>query len=999
VLSLQKKAKRGVAVPAPSSQALLVLGMHRSGTSALTGMLELLGITLAGELLAEESYNEKGLFENKRINLFHERLLGELQSSWDDPLPLSPDWLRSATGAAALAEALTIIEEDLVSAAQLFAVKDPRMCRFLPLWQKALEATAVQPAALLCLRHPDEVSASLQRRDGFPRLKSLLLWLTYSLDAEHGTRQMPRSVVLYDDLLADWRVTERRIATDLNLVWPIERVRVEHKLDDFLSSDLRHHTARIRTADGNDPLHQLCLSAWQILRDMQNSPADTSHQKALDAIREQLNHAGDLLGPLVSWGQQTHRSLGKDLADARWMENELRKSLGELEQSRAEVTQNWQNDNQRLESELKAIELERAREQADLADKLSAMERDLELRQADLSKSDIKARALAENIRIIELAKRETELKSEDLAAKITSLEQSVQSERERNALLAAQITRERVERGVVQTPAPTASTSAHAVSASPTSLTSAPVQLQSERAEPMRPEKFMRNALPALKQSARRLPILRRFARSKNSEIVTLLRSSPLFDSRWYLETYPDVAATGADPVEHYVEHGAAEGRDPGPSFNAKLYLARYPDVAASNANPLQHYILHGSLEGRVTVSYAVSEASDKRQAASIVQNRFSNLRPLPLYRIASPVKRLTMVTDSINAGSLYGGVGTAMIVAAKLARLLGRRLRIVTRTEAPLHANFGNILRIQQIAFDENVEFAFADVNDPNCSIDSVDDELFLTTSWWTTYSVKRAVAPEKIIYLLQEDERMFYPLGDDYLRCHETISDPNIRYLINSKLLFDTLTDDGFDHLHRKGAYFEPAFPSEHYFWSDSEGSTDKLNLFFYARPHNVRNLYYRGLEVIDAALSRGIIDPSKWNINVVGKDLGDLVFAGGVKPTVRQNMTWQEYTALMRATDLGLSLMYTPHPSYPPLDLAACGAVAVTNQFARKTSLSRYSDNIICVPSTLDGLLDGLRSGVELASDRRRRRANYDANTLNRDWDAALDDALATVAGGI
>lgn len=79
-------------------------------------------------------------------------------------------------------------------------------------------------------------------------------------------------------------------------------------------------------------------------------------------------------------------------------------------------------------------------------------------------------------------------------------------------------------------------------------------------------------------------------------------IRSSGLFDRAWYLDTYPDVAARGVDPLRHYLRHGVREGRDPNRMFSSSWYLAAYPDVAAARINPLLHYITQGATEGRST-------------------------------------------------------------------------------------------------------------------------------------------------------------------------------------------------------------------------------------------------------------------------------------------------------------------------------------------------------------------------------------------------------------
>lgn len=72
------------------------------------------------------------------------------------------------------------------------------------------------------------------------------------------------------------------------------------------------------------------------------------------------------------------------------------------------------------------------------------------------------------------------------------------------------------------------------------------------------------------------------------------------LFDPDWYRQRYPEAAGAGIDPLEHYLRHGAAEGKNPNPEFETAWYLATYPDVAACGLNPLAHYALFGMGENR---------------------------------------------------------------------------------------------------------------------------------------------------------------------------------------------------------------------------------------------------------------------------------------------------------------------------------------------------------------------------------------------------------------
>ena len=384
-----------------------------------------------------------------------------------------------------------------------------------------------------------------------------------------------------------------------------------------------------------------------------------------------------------------------------------------------------------------------------------------------------------------------------------------------------------------------------------------------------------------------------------------------------------------------------------------------------------------------------------EDRTTYNVLSARFSELKPIHIYRMHETAPRVTMVTDSVNAGSLFGGVGTAMIFCALLANQLASPLRVVTRRERPDKTNLQNILTIHGAPLPPNIEFAHTDVSELGRSLDIRKSDIFITTSWWTTCAVKRSVPAEQIVHIVQEDERMFYPYGDDHLLCQESLSDPCLRYVVNSRLLFDHFAAEKLESIVKNGTWFEPAFPKTHYYFEDRKPN-QKLNFVFYARPNHIRNLYYRGIEVIDASIATGVLDPDRWDFTFVGTHLEELTLANCVRPTLLQNLEWADYLGLMRASDLGLALMYTPHPSYPPLDLAACGAVATTNKFGAKKSLDRYSSNIICSDLDTESLLSSLAEGSALAQDPAKRRANYQQNSMSRSWETSLKNALDFVA---
>jgi hypothetical protein len=194
-----------------------------------------------------------------------------------------------------------------------------------------------------------------------------------------------------------------------------------------------------------------------------------------------------------------------------------------------------------------------------------------------------------------------------------------------------------------------------------------------------------------------------------------------------------------------------------------------------------------------------------------------------------------------------------------------------------------------------------------------------------------------------------------------------------------------------------YFEPAFPESHYFpaFGNGDVAAAKKRFFFYARPDNLRNLYWRGLQAIVASLEEGVLSHDQWDFHFVGRLIDDVVLPGNVRPHISENLSWAEYAALVRHMDLGLCLMDTPHPSYPPLDLAASGAVVVTNRHGVKQSLSHYSPNIFCAESSVEGLKNELVKAAQLAGDYQTRLANYSRNRIARDWSVTLEPVVTAL----
>ena len=102
----------------------------------------------------------------------------------------------------------------------------------------------------------------------------------------------------------------------------------------------------------------------------------------------------------------------------------------------------------------------------------------------------------------------------------------------------------------------------------------------------------------------------------ARRGHALRLVQSSGLFDREWYVSAYPDVARARIDPLNHYMNTGWREGRDPGPDFATSSYLKANPDVAAAGANPLLHFLEFGQSEGRGPTTYRAAPRPPKVRA-----------------------------------------------------------------------------------------------------------------------------------------------------------------------------------------------------------------------------------------------------------------------------------------------------------------------------------------------------------------------------------------------
>jgi len=352
------------------AKILLVAGMHRSGTSAVTRVLNLLGSELPQKLLDAAQDNPTGFWEPVDIVQIHDTALISLDSSWDDPCALPLSWFDSLQ-AKEYQEKIAAFLITNRTDNSLYIIKDPRTSRFIPLWLASLRNLHTEPYFIICYRHPDEVAASLRKRNGFSRTKSYMLWLRYTLESERNTRGYKRCFCGYNDLMIDWRESAKKISREFGIVWPRQTVATELQIDQFLTPELRHHAAEQEdTACISNPDWFIKVYSW-----LHNTAhGNPQPLEELDQIWQELSAFDSIYAPLHAenklYTQQLlnaeKRNLEAKQAKLTQTQTALVQTQAVLAQSQAELVAT-RSEFAQAQAELVATQTELAQSRAELA--------------------------------------------------------------------------------------------------------------------------------------------------------------------------------------------------------------------------------------------------------------------------------------------------------------------------------------------------------------------------------------------------------------------------------------------------------------------------------------------------------------------------------------------------------------------------------------------------------------------------------------------------------
>jgi hypothetical protein len=380
------------------------------------------------------------------------------------------------------------------------------------------------------------------------------------------------------------------------------------------------------------------------------------------------------------------------------------------------------------------------------------------------------------------------------------------------------------------------------------------------------------------------------------------------------------------------------------------------------------------------------------------------AKIAPLELTVLDDGPRRVNILIPTIDLAHFFGGYIGKLNLAARLADR-GERVRIVTVDPVgALPSSWRQQLEGYSglAGLSDRVEFVFGRESQ---GVEVSRSDRFIATTWWTAHIANQAVrhlGGERFLYLIQEYEPFTFPMGTYAALASESYTFPHTA-LFSTELLRDFFRRreigvyaQGAARGDAASASFQNAITAvEPPTAAELAGRTTR-RLLFYARPepHAARNMFELGMLALDRALAEGAFGDG-WELYGIGTVNAQrrMTLTSGATLELIPRHEQGDYADMLRGHDVGLSPMYTPHPSLVPIEMASAGMLTVTNSFENKTAeaMAGISTNLITADPTIEGLAAGLLQAAAGVTDY-ERRARGSQVEWSRDWRRSFDDQL-------
>ncbi len=338
-------------------------------------------------------------------------------------------------------------------------------------------------------------------------------------------------------------------------------------------------------------------------------------------------------------------------------------------------------------------------------------------------------------------------------------------------------------------------------------------------------------------------------------------------------------------------------------------------------------------------------------------VDTHIAEINPYTFRKVEYPRKRINLLLPSINPEHVFGGISTALKFFEKLADELGYDRRIILVDAVP-----GEETRAKY-----RDRYTFAEWNEEcqeknqivpyayrsQCTLPVSEKDYFMFTGWWTAHCTQEAyedfqektgIAPNPFINFIQDYEPGFYAWSTRFLLADATYKNeyPQIA-VFNTRLLQEYFHNNGYQFAWEFA--FDPVLNGQLKSCLDQLGTSiqKKKQILVYGRPGTERNAF----KLIVAALRRWVEqqqDIEEWTILSAGEQHAKVDLGRGKYLQSVGKLTLQEYAKTLEESYAGISLMASPHPSYPPLEMSVFGVKVITNTFANK-DLKDFTSNIL------------------------------------------------------
>jgi hypothetical protein len=342
---------------------------------------------------------------------------------------------------------------------------------------------------------------------------------------------------------------------------------------------------------------------------------------------------------------------------------------------------------------------------------------------------------------------------------------------------------------------------------------------------------------------------------------------------------------------------------------------------------------------------------------------------------------KRLNLLVPSINQEHIFGGISTALKFYDRLADELGYKRRIITTDATPSNEDMSKFSKYTIVNYSEDSEIDYQVVpfNDRyNKTIPIGENDLFISTAWWTAFAAHGLIRWQaneykqeikKSIYFIQDFEPGFYAWSSRYALADSTYKSelPQIA-VFNTGLLRDYFKMNKYEF--QEEYCFEPTLNEElRKKLLKFDNFNKKKQILIYGRPSVQRNAFELIIESLKVWVWQQP-NAEEWTIYSVGEKHSDVELGNGVKVESLGKLTLDGYANLMAESYAGISLMISPHPSYPPLEMSTFGMKVITNSYANK-DISDFNSNIISLnqlsPSVISSELLEINNKFEVESN--------------------------------